>query len=74
MLQLAQESVERFVEQDRHILGVTVAINPAQIPEIKKELNIMVARILDLCESNVDPKDQIVQVGLHMFPLSKVSL
>jgi len=74
MLGLAQESVLRFLEDERHLLGVTVSISNSQIPELKKELNIMVARILDLCESNSNPKDQTIQVGLHMFPLSKVSL
>jgi uncharacterized protein (TIGR02147 family) len=72
MLHLAQESVMRFIEHERHILGVTVSINSSQIPELKKELNIMVARILDLCESSKQQKDQTIQVGLHMFPLSKV--
>jgi len=72
MLELAHNSIDRFPEGERHILGITASINQSQIPKLKKELNFMVARIVDVCESDNQPKDQTIQVGLYIFPLSKV--
>jgi uncharacterized protein (TIGR02147 family) len=69
MLKLATESVTRFPEEKRHLLGVTVSVNKEIIPALKNELNTMVARILDLCEGDKNTKDHTIQVGLHFFPL-----
>ena len=72
MLHLARESVTAFKERHRHLLGCTVSINKELIPELKKELNGMIARILDVCEGDEKPKDHTIQVGIHFFPLCSV--
>lgn len=70
MLSLAKGSVKLFPEEQRHLLGVTVSINKDLIPTLKKELNSMVARVLDVCEGDANPKDHTIQVGIHFFPLT----
>ena len=70
MLSLAKNSVKTFSEEQRHLLGVTVSINKNLIPTLKKELNTMVARVLDVCESDPNPKNHTIQVGIHFFPLA----
>jgi len=72
MLHLAHKSVTSFREKDRHLLGCTVSINKELIPALKKELNGMIARILDVCEGDEKPKDHTIQVGLHFFPLCTI--
>ena len=71
MLHLARCSVQSFPEEQRHLLGVTVSINKDLIPALKKELNAMVARVLDVCEGDEQPKNHTIQVGIHFFPLTK---
>ena len=71
MLALARDSVQSFPEGQRHLLGVTVSINKNLIPTLKKELNEMVARVLDVCEGDPTPKDHTIQVGIHFFPLTQ---
>ena len=70
MLSLAKGSVKLFPEEQRHLLGVTVSINKDLIPVLKKELNSMVARVLDVCEGDTSPKNHTIQVGIHFFPLT----
>ena len=68
MPSLAKGSVKQFPEQQRHLLGVTVSINKDLVPTLKKELNAMVARVLDVCESDTKTKNHIIQVGIHFSP------
>lgn len=70
MLRLASEAMARFSPQERHLMGITVSIPKSLIPKIKKELSDFAFRMLDMCESNEDLKDQTCQVNLQFFPLS----
>lgn len=70
MLERAQEAIERFEPEQRHFVGLTVGVPTALIPELKRELNSLQERLLDLCDSHPDAIDQVVQVGLHFFPLT----
>jgi uncharacterized protein (TIGR02147 family) len=73
MLGLAGEGIERFPEQLRHFLGVTVNIPASLLPKLKTELNQMAARLLNICDT-ADGKDTVVmQIGLQLFPLSQGS-
>ena len=71
LLQLAAESIDRFHSSQRHLLGVTVNVPHSLIPELKEEMNNFAARICDICDSNTDPSEQVLQVNLHFYPLSK---
>jgi hypothetical protein len=53
------------------MLGVTVSIPESLIPVLKDELNQMAARLLDLCDGAEESKEVTIQLGVHMFPLTK---
>lgn len=71
MLQLAIESIDRFHSSQRHLLGVTVNVPHSLLPELKEEMNNFAARICDICDSNTDPSEEVLQVNLHFYPLSQ---
>lgn len=68
---LAQEAVSRFPSQERHMLGLTVAIPSSLVPQLKAELNAFQARLLDLCDASEADAEQVYQLNLQLFPLSK---
>jgi uncharacterized protein (TIGR02147 family) len=70
MLRLASESIDRFPSEDRHLMGVTVSIPNSLIPQIKKEFSDFAFRMLDLCESSEEERDQTCQLNFQFFPLS----
>ncbi len=70
MLERAGESITRFRASQRHFVGLTVAIPASLVPQLKAELNAVQERLLDLCDGAEEPSDQVVQVGLHFFPLT----
>lgn len=67
----AQESIERFPGSERHLLAVTVGIPRALLPRLKQEANAMMQRLMDLCDSAADPREQVLQINLQLFPLSR---
>ena len=71
MLSLAKDGVSRFDPEFRHFLALTVGVPRSLLPELKKELNEMATRLFDLCEENNSNLEQVLQVQLHFFPLSK---
>ena len=71
MLKLAEQSLHRFDEDERHLLGVTVCIPQSLIPVLKEELNKMAARLLDICDSEEENGEIAIQLGLQFFPVSK---
>lgn len=70
MIARAAEAVEGFAPHERHLLGVTVAIPAALVPQLKQELNDIQARLLDLCDSAAGEPERVFQLNLHLFPLS----
>ena len=70
MLRLASEAMERFAPHERHLMGLTVSIPKSLIPKIKKEVSDFAFRMLDMCDSNDEVKDQTCQVNFQFFPLS----
>ena len=70
MLGLAQDSLEHFSEEERHIMGLTVCISQNMLQQLKQELNSMASRLLDMCDSEQDSAEIAVQLGLYCFPVS----
>lgn len=70
MLGLAAEAIERFPSNERHLMGVTVSIPKSLIPKIKKEVSDFAFRMLDMCDSNEEGRDQVCQLNFQFFPLS----
>ncbi len=67
----AREAVGSVSPSERHFLGLTVAIPPELVPVLKEQLNAVQARLLDLCDSSPGLKRRVVQINLHMFPLTE---
>ncbi|MEQ1508384.1 MAG: TIGR02147 family protein [Myxococcota bacterium] len=70
MLERAIESIDRFPQEDRHLLAATVSVPHALIETLKAELNGLQERILDLSSRFDGPPEEVLQVHLVMFPLS----
>jgi len=70
MSALAHDAVGAFHPPERHLLGVTVTVPESAIPALKRELNAMQARLLDLCDSAEEPAERVMQINLQLFPLS----
>lgn len=66
----AGEAVDGFEPGERHLLSVTVTVPPDLLPELKRELNAMQARLLDLCDSAHDRPGRVTQINLQLFPLA----
>ncbi|MEZ4321567.1 MAG: TIGR02147 family protein [Myxococcota bacterium] len=71
MLERASDSIEGASPDERHLLGVTVAIPASLVPELKRELNAMQERLLHLCDDAVDDAERVYQVELCLVPLTR---
>ena len=67
----AREAVGTVAPADRHFLGLTVAIPHELMPVLKEQLNAVQARLLDLCDTAPGLKRRVVQINLHLFPLTE---
>ena len=74
MLGLAKEGIGRFNPEERHFIALTVNINQSLLNDLKNELDEMAARLFDLCEASSEKPEQVMQVQLHFFPLSKLKV
>ncbi len=63
----------RVPPDQRHLLGLTVAIPESLLPELKAQLNAVQARLLDLCDSAEGPRTRVMQLNLHLFPLTELT-
>ena len=72
MLERAREAVATTPSAERHFCAVTVAIPESMIPTLKRELAAMQERLLDQCDSGEGARTRVMQVNLHVFPLSTV--
>lgn len=70
MLERAVEAIDRFPQEERHLLAATVSIPHALVDSIKAEMNALQERILALCSHFEGSAEEVVQVHLVMFPLS----
>jgi hypothetical protein len=48
-----------------------VAIPHELMPVLKEQLNAVQARLLDLCDTAAGLKRRVVQINLHLFPLTE---
>lgn len=71
MAERSKTAIGEVAPSERHYLGLTVAIPPELMPVLKDHLNALQARLLDLCDSAPGLKRRVVQVNLHLFPLSE---
>lgn len=70
MLKLASESIERYQADERDISALTLRVNSASIAEIKRRIIQFRRELLELALDEEDT-DQVIQVNLQAFPLTK---
>jgi uncharacterized protein (TIGR02147 family) len=70
MLDRARDALLDFPQEERHFLGVTIAIPEGMLPTLKQELNAFQAHVLDLCDEAQPAAERVFQVNLNLFPLS----
>jgi len=73
MLGLAVEAISRFRSSERHFSAMTVAVPESRVPELKRELEAMTQRFLELCDGAEGKRERVLQVQLHFFPVSRGS-
>ncbi len=71
MLALAREAIGRFRSTERHFSAMTVAVPEALLPELKRELDGMMRRFLEICDGSEADRERVIQVQLHFFPVSR---
>ncbi len=71
MIGWAGESIERLSKAQRHLSALTVTIPAEQVPTLKAEINASQERLLDLCDSSEADAEQVYQLNMQLFPLSK---
>ena len=64
------ESIDRFPAEERHLLAATVSVPARLVDQLKRELDAVQERILDLCGRFDGDAEQVLQVHLVLFPLS----
>ncbi len=71
MIDRARDALPREASHVRHYCAVTAAVPERLLPTLKLELAAFQQRVLDLCDSTVEPRTRVVQVNLQLFPLSE---
>lgn len=69
LINLAGESIERFLPEKRDISALTLSVTSQQFLEIKKRIIAFRKEILELVTSDSD-SDLIYQLNLQLFPLA----
>ena len=70
MLIRASDAMETVPQDERHLLGLTVAIPNALVPTLKSELDALQERLLHLCDEQAQGAERVYQVNLNLIPLS----
>jgi uncharacterized protein (TIGR02147 family) len=70
MLRLASESIERYPASERDISTLTLRINSASMAEIKRRIIEFRKELLEFA-LNEESSDQVLQINLQFFPLTK---
>ncbi|MGZ3742992.1 MAG: TIGR02147 family protein [Pseudobdellovibrionaceae bacterium] len=68
MLDRAKESIDRFKREQRHLAGMTVALNQESLDDVKKLVEKFRSEVMTLASRSAGTKD-IYQVNLQVFPL-----
>ena len=73
MLTRAIDSLVAVPQEERHVLGLTVAIPQSLMPTLKAELDAVQERLLHICDEQAQGADRVYQVNLNLIPLSRGS-
>lgn len=70
MLQLAQESLDRFTPAERTAVGVTLSVSAKTYALLQTEIQAFQDRILQLAQNDA-AAEQVAQLCISLFPLTK---
>ena len=70
MLQLADESIERFEPQDRSVSSVTLMVNRECYERIAQEMDAFRKKIVAMA-SETEDADQIYHLNMQLFPMTR---
>lgn len=71
MILLAQDRLAQPESPDTHISAVTLSVSRRQISRVREILERTRKELLAETATDLDPGDQVVQINLQLFPLSK---
>lgn len=71
VLQKALDAIDHVVQEEKDITSMTMAIDPAKLPEAKQRIRQFRR---DLCAFLEDgPRTRIYNLGLQLYPISKIT-
>lgn len=70
MTERAAGALERTPAKERNYSGLIVAVPMSLLPQLKRELDALQERLLDLCDSEETPHERVYQINLQLLPLS----
>lgn len=70
MLERAAEAIELVDSERRDLSAMTVCVNAASIPEIKRRLREFRETLLDFCDRDQNP-ETVYQINIQLFPLTR---
>jgi len=73
MLKLASDSIEGYASEERDITALTLSVRRETLADIKARTASFRRELLELA-SNDENSDQVLQVNLQIFPLTKGNL
>lgn len=71
MIERARDALGSVPARERHFCGVTVAIPSSLVPRLKRELDALQERLLDLCDGAEERREAVYQINLQLLPLSQ---
>lgn len=71
MLKTAMDSLEFQEAHERDFSSVTVTVNAQQLKELKRKVTEFRNSILSWLDSSGEKRDEVLQVNLQVFPLTK---
>lgn len=71
MLDRARAAIDAFRPAERHFTAVTVPVPKSLVPVLKRELDATVERLAGAIQAAEEPPDQVIQVNLNLFPLTR---
>lgn len=73
MLERAAEVLDTLPPSERHFGGLTAAVSPELLAELKDRLSRFAEEVVARCENHPGPADRVVQIAFQLMPLSAVT-
>ena len=71
MINRSLSSIDSVAKEHRHFGAVTVTVNEKLVPILKQEVGSFQERLLELCDGSELDAEQVYQINIQLFPLSK---